>query len=111
LTAHANAVLSDRRVVRLLVIEGRTAALAERRAGFARRAVELWFTFTAGQDEVIDPVLRLRAYAYAGAIAEVWLASVQGELELTAEEVIDELVDLFHRIANIAPESGKAQRP
>jgi AcrR family transcriptional regulator len=100
LTAHAGALLGDPRVVRLLAIEGRTAALAERRAGFARRAVDLWFTNTAGQDDAVDPRLRLRAYAYAGAIAEVGLASINGELELTAEEVIDELVGLFHRIAD-----------
>ena len=42
---------------------------------------------------------RRRAYAYAGAIAEVGPASIRGELDLTAEEVIDELVELFHRIA------------
>jgi hypothetical protein len=51
-------------------------------------------------------VLRLRAYAFAGAIAEVGLASVQGEIELTAEQVIDELVDLFHRIADFPPNGG-----
>jgi AcrR family transcriptional regulator len=104
LIAHANALLGDPRVVRLLVVEGRTAALAERRAGFARRAVDLWFAYTTGHDEAVDPVLRLRAYAYAGAIAEVGLASVQGELDLTAEEVIDELVGLFHRISGIVPD-------
>jgi AcrR family transcriptional regulator len=100
LTAHANAVLGDPRVVRLLVIEGRTAPLAQRRAGFARRAVELWFGSIGGD---VDPVLRLRAYAFAGAMAEVGLASVNGELELTPAEVIDELVGLFHRISAIAP--------
>jgi AcrR family transcriptional regulator len=106
LTAHANALLGDPRVVRLLAVESRTAALAERGAGFARRAVELWFAFTIGPDEEVDPALRLRAYAYAGAIAEVGLASVQGELNLTAEQVIDELVDLFHRVSGIAPEEA-----
>jgi AcrR family transcriptional regulator len=100
LTAHATALLGDPRVVRLLAIEGRTPALAERRAGFARRAVDLWFASTTGRDEVVDPVLRLRAYAFAGALSEVGLASVGGELDLTAEQVIDELVGLFHRIAD-----------
>jgi AcrR family transcriptional regulator len=103
LTAHAEAVLGDPRVVRLLAVEGRTAALAERRAGFARRAVDLWFAFTTGHGEAVDTLLRLRAYAYAGAIAEVGLASVQGELDLAPEEVIDELVGLFHRISGIPP--------
>jgi AcrR family transcriptional regulator len=106
LTAHAAALLGDPRLVRLLAVEGRTAALAQRRAGFARRAVDLWFTNTAGQDDAVDPRLRLRAYAYAGAIAEVGLASVNGELELTAEEIIDELVELFHRIADTLPDEA-----
>ncbi|MEA2346560.1 MAG: hypothetical protein QOG62_347, partial [Thermoleophilaceae bacterium] len=100
LTAHANALLGDPRVVRLLAVEGRTSALAGRRAGFARRAVELWFASTIADDQVVDPLLRLRAYAFAGAIAEVGLASVEGELDLTGEEIIDELVGLFHRIAD-----------
>ncbi|MHB8695855.1 MAG: TetR/AcrR family transcriptional regulator [Solirubrobacteraceae bacterium] len=104
LTAHANAVLGDPRIIRFLAIEGRTAALAEQRAGFARRAVELWFSYTTGPDEVVDPALRLRAYAFAGAISEIGLASVQGELDLTPEQVIDELVDLFHRISGIVPD-------
>lgn len=103
LSAHASAVLADPRIVRLLAVESRTAALAPRRAGFAQRAVELWFASTAGEGEAIDPILRLRAYAFAGAIAEVGLASVQGELELTPEQVIDELVGLFHRISGIPP--------
>jgi AcrR family transcriptional regulator len=106
LTAHAHALLGDPRIVRLLAIESRTAALAQRRAGFARRAVDLWFTNTAGQDDAVDPRLRLRAYAYAGAIAEVGLASINGELELTAEQVIDELVGLFHRIADTVPDGA-----
>jgi AcrR family transcriptional regulator len=104
LTTHAAALLGDPRIIRLLAVEGRTPALAQRHAGFARRAVDLWFTSTAGQNDAVDPLLRLRAFAYAGAIAEVGLAWINGELELTAEEVIDELVDLFNRIADIDPD-------
>ena len=102
LATHANAVLGDPRILRLLAVEGRSPALAERQAGFAPRAVDLWFGLTTREGEVVDPVLRLRAYAFAGAIAEVGLASIRGELELTPEEIIDELVDLFHRIAGTA---------
>jgi hypothetical protein len=40
-----------------------------------------------------------RDYTYAGAIVEVGLASIRGEFDLTAVQVIDELVELFHRIA------------
>jgi hypothetical protein len=78
--------------------------LTERRAGFARRAVDLWFASAPGQNEVIDPALLLRAYAFAGVIAEVGLAAVQGELDLTPEQIIDELVRLFHQISGIAPD-------
>jgi AcrR family transcriptional regulator len=104
LTAHAAALLGDPRIVRLLAIEGRTPALAQRHAGFARRAVDLWFANTAGQNDAVEPRLRLRAYAYAGAIAEVGLAWINGELELTNEDVTDELVELFHRIADTHPD-------
>jgi AcrR family transcriptional regulator len=106
LTAHAHALLGDPRIVRLLAIESRTTALTARRAGFARRAVDLWFTNTTGQDGAVDPRLQLRAYAYAGAIAEVGLASINGELELTPEQLIDELVALFHRIADTHPDAA-----
>jgi AcrR family transcriptional regulator len=104
LAAHANAVLGDPRILRLLAVEGRSAVLAERQAGFARRAVELWFGLTTRGGEVVDPSVRLRAYAFAGAIAEVGLASIRGELELTPDEIVDELVELFHRIAGPAVE-------
>jgi hypothetical protein len=43
--------------------------------------------------------MRLRAYAFAGALDAVALAWTDGSLELTVDEVIDELVELFHRMA------------
>lgn len=101
LAAHAAALLGDPRIVRLLAVEGRTPALAQRHAGFARRAVDLWFANTASQNDATEPKLRLRAYAYAGAIAEVGLAWISGDLELSSEDVLNELIELFHRIADI----------
>jgi AcrR family transcriptional regulator len=95
LTAYLTGALADPRVARLLAVEGRTGVLARYGDGFATRAVELWFAYTpavAGRDE---PALRLRAYAFAGALTQVVLAWHDGVLELTVEQVIDELVDIF----------------
>jgi AcrR family transcriptional regulator len=93
LTVYLSAVLGDPRLARLLGAESRTPALAERQAAFGSRAVALWFASTPGAD---TPALRLRAHAFAGAIAEVALAWTDGELRLTIDEVIDELVAVFH---------------
>jgi AcrR family transcriptional regulator len=96
LTVYLSAVLGDRRLARLLGTESRTGPLAQGTAGFGGRAVALWFASTPGAD---NPVLRLRAHAFAGALAEIALAWTEGQLELSLDEVIDELVALFHRIA------------
>jgi AcrR family transcriptional regulator len=101
LTAYLNAVLGDPRLARLLGVESRTPALAARQASFGNRAVALWFGSTAIDE---DPALRLRAHAFAGALAEVTLAWTSGDLELSVERVIDELVDVFHQM--IADHSG-----
>jgi AcrR family transcriptional regulator len=98
LTVYLGAVLGDPRLARLLGAESRTPALAERQAAFGSRAVALWFASAPGAD---DPAQRLRAYAFAGALAEVALAYTDGELDLSVDHVIDELVDVFHRM-NVA---------
>jgi AcrR family transcriptional regulator len=95
LTVYLRAVLGDPRLARLLGTESRTPALAERQSAFGTRAVNLWFTSAPGAD---DPARRLRAHAFAGALDEVALAWTEGEFDLSIDQVIDELVDLFHRI-------------
>lgn len=95
LTVYLGAVLGDPRLARFLGAESRTPALAERQAAFGSRAVAVWFTSAPRAD---DSPARLRARAFAGAIDEVTLAWTKGELDLSVEEVIDELVDIFHRI-------------
>jgi AcrR family transcriptional regulator len=95
LTAYVHGALADPRVARLLAVEGRTGALAGHGDGFATRAVELWFGFSPQVDGQDEAALRLRAYAFAGALSQVMLAWHDGALELTAEKVIDELVDIF----------------
>jgi AcrR family transcriptional regulator len=95
LTVYLRAVLGDPRLARLLGAESRTPALAERHAAFGTRAVELWFAFTPGAD---DPPQRLRAHAFAGALDEVALAWTENDLDLSVDQVIDELVDVFHQM-------------
>jgi AcrR family transcriptional regulator len=98
LTAYVNGALADPRVARLLAVEGRTGALARSGGGFATRAVELWFGFSPPIDGQDEATLRLRAYAFAGALSQVMLAWHDGVLELTVEQVIDELVDIFNAL-------------
>jgi hypothetical protein len=95
LTVYLRAVLGDRRLARLLGAEARTPALAERQAAFGNRAVELWFATAPGPAYAW---LRLRAYAFAGALDAVALAWSEDDLELTVDQVIDDVVELFHRM-------------
>jgi AcrR family transcriptional regulator len=98
LTAYMNGALADPRVARLLAVEGRTGALARYGDGFATRAVELWFGFTPvieGRDEA---ALRLRAYAFAGALTQIGLAWHDGVFDLSVDQVIDELVAIFNAL-------------
>jgi AcrR family transcriptional regulator len=100
LTVYLGAVLGDPRLARLLGAESRTPALAERQAAFGSRAVALWFDSSRGED---TPAWRLRAHAFAGAIAEVALVWTEGGLDLSIEDVIDELVGVFHAMMVPAP--------
>jgi AcrR family transcriptional regulator len=98
LTAYMNGALADPRVARLLAVEGRTGALARYGDGFATRAVELWFGFTPvieGRDEA---ALRVRAYAFAGALTQIGLAWHDGVFDLSVDQVIDELVAIFNAL-------------
>jgi AcrR family transcriptional regulator len=106
LTAYLTGALADPRIARFLAVEGRTGALARYGDGFANRAVELWFSFTPAVDGSDEAALRLRAYAFAGALTQVVLAWHDGVLDLTVDQVIDELVAVFHALT-----SGQASEP
>lgn len=97
LTAYFNGALADPRVARFLAVEGRTA-LDRYGDGFANRAVELWFGFTPAVEGRDEAALRLRAYAFAGALTQVGLAWHDGVLDLTVDQVIDELVAVFRAL-------------
>jgi AcrR family transcriptional regulator len=104
LTVYARTILSDPRVVRLLAVESQAGPLRKYRDEFPTRAVELWFAFAAADDASPPPTeLRLKAYAFIGAALQIGIAWLDGQLPLTMDEVIDQLVDLFYRISGIAP--------
>jgi AcrR family transcriptional regulator len=103
LTAYTRALLSDPRVVRLLAVESQTGPLKKYRDEFPTRAVELWFAFSAGNDDLPPPdELRLKAYGFIGAALQIGIAWLDGQLPLTMGEIVDQLVDMFYRISGIA---------
>jgi AcrR family transcriptional regulator len=96
---YVRAVTEDPRALRLLAFETTTGPLARHRDSFATRAVEAWFALAGTQTTDPDRT-RLRAYAFVGASTQIGLAWANGELHLTIEELIDELVELFQSLAN-----------
>lgn len=96
--AYVRAVTEDPRVLHLLAFETAQGPLARHRADFATRAVETWFALVGrGTDDSVRT--RLRAYAFVGASTQIGVAWASGELLLAIEDLIDELVDLFHSLA------------
>jgi hypothetical protein len=47
--------------------------------------------------------MRLKAYGFIGAALEIGIAWLDGQLPLTMDEVIDQLVEVFYRISGITP--------
>jgi hypothetical protein len=95
---YVRAVTEDPRVLHLLAFEASAGPLARHRNDFATNAVEAWFTLVDDESEDRDRT-RLRAYAFVGASTQIGLAWARGELSLTIEALIDELVDLFENLA------------
>jgi AcrR family transcriptional regulator len=96
--SYVRAVTEDPRVLRLLAFETSAGPLARHRDDFATNAVEAWFKLSGHQTEDRDRT-RLRAYAFVGASTQIGLAWARGELSLSVETLIDELVDLFESLA------------
>ena len=96
--AYVRAVTEDPRVLRLLAFETSAGPLAGHRDDFATNAVEAWFMLSGHQTENPDRT-RLRAYAFVGASTQIGLAWARGELSLSIDALVDELVDLFESLA------------
>lgn len=99
-SAYIGALLADPRLVRLLVVETHNGALANRREEMVELAVDTWLASDPGADKSPEhlPVQRLLAHAMAGAAGEVALAWVNGRIDLTADQIVDQLVRIFERI-------------
>jgi AcrR family transcriptional regulator len=97
--AYVRTVAEDPRVLRLLAFETSEGPLSRHRDNFASRAVETWFSLVSEPTEHPERT-RLRAYAFVGASVQIGIAWANGEFKLTTEELIDELVDLFHTLAS-----------
>lgn len=95
---YVRAVTEDPRVLRLLAFESSEGPLVRHRDDFATIAVEAWFALV-GQGNQNRDRTQLRAYAFVGASTQIGLAWARGELHLTIDELIDELVDLFESLA------------
>jgi len=95
---YVRAVTEDPRVLRLLAFETSQGPLARYRDEFATHAVETWFSLARPQTADRHRT-RLRAYGFVGASTQIGLAWASGELHLTIEELIDELVELFESLA------------
>jgi AcrR family transcriptional regulator len=95
-----HSLLEDPRLVRLLVVEAHTGVLAPRRQEFVDRAVDIWLATDPTADKAPEhlPIQRLLAHAMAGAAGEVALGWLNGRIELSADEIVDQLVRIFERI-------------
>jgi AcrR family transcriptional regulator len=93
-------MLADPRLVRLLVVESQHGALAARRQEFAERAVDIWLAADPNRDSSAEylPYQRLLAHAMAGAAGEVAVGWINGRIDLSAEQIVDQLVRIFERI-------------
>ena len=112
LRVYTRALLGDPRVVRLLAVESQAGPLKKYRDEFPTRAVELWFAFAAADDGLPPPdELRLNAYGFVGAALQIGLAWLDGQLRLTMDEIVDQLVDMFYRISGIVPPSPRDSGP
>jgi AcrR family transcriptional regulator len=97
--ALAEAVLSDPRLVRLLVVETNSGTLVRHRERLIERAVETWLATiypSAGEEAKV----RLRFFAYAGfgALGELATAWIDGRLEVSLSRLVDWMFDLYARL-------------
>lgn len=105
LTAFFEAVFADPRLVRLLVVEMHGGPLAARRTALLEQAVDLWLSTApelrgrGRRSRRTQALLRLRAHAFGGAAGEIALAWANGRIALGQDEVIAQIVELFHRMS------------
>lgn len=107
IASFVEAITTDPRLGRIVLQEtfGGSGSLASHRHDMVHRSVELILTdfFDAGHHSTADDrTMRLTAYALAGACTELLLGWLEGEVEASAEEIVDHLSKLFAKSAEIS---------
>ena len=112
IAAYVHALTADPRLARLVLVETLGGgALASRRADLVHQAVDLLLQdfFASGRVGRSGALARrLAAYALSGATSELLVAWIEGDIDATADQVIDFLASLFADMA--APARPKRKR-
>ena len=99
LKAFIDALLDDHRLARVLITETQAGSLSRSRG----RIVEVAVASLLPVDQLADTTSldhrRFIAYAQIGALGEICSAWHRGVVAMGRDELVDQLVDLFARIA------------
>lgn len=111
LAASVQAVGSDPRLARLMLVEtfGAEGRLGSVREDIIHRTVDTIMSDLLPAETVrrVDPIrLRMAAYSLSGAVTELLLAWVQGDVAATAQQVTDHLEALFAMTAESIQSGG-----
>ena len=103
-TALAEAVLADARLVRLLVVETYSGALANHRERLIDQAIDIWSGMASSRlAGPIDPLrVRFLAYGVVGALGELTAAWLDGRLDLQPSELAAWALDVYDTLATPA---------
>jgi AcrR family transcriptional regulator len=97
--AFIDALLDDRRLARVLITETQSGGLSRYRGRIVDVAVASLIPLDQLSDTETLDHRRFIAYAQIGALGEICLAWHQGVVTMGRDELVDQLVDLFARIA------------
>ncbi len=101
------AITEDPRLARLVLVEtfGAGGSLAGLRQTLVHRAVELMIAdFVPAGTEISregERLIRMAGFALSGASAELIVAWLQGDIDATADDIIDYLVGLFSQTTKL----------
>jgi AcrR family transcriptional regulator len=101
--AFIDALLNDGRLARILITETQAGNLSRFRGRIVDVAVASLLPIDQLSDSESLDHRRFIAYAQIGALGEICLAWHQGVVEMDRQELVNELVDLFARIARLRP--------
>jgi len=97
--AFVDALLDDSRLARILITETQAGSLSQFRGRIVEVAVASLLPIDQLSDTESLAQRRFIAYAQIGALGEICLAWHGGVVEMDRDELVEQLVDLFGRIA------------